>query len=251
MMETIRVTSPKKPRSTAAHDRRGRAGFSLLEVLVSVVILSFMGMLMYEGISQASEAKEETEISLDRLATVRVALSKMVRDLSMAFLSKHKDPAMGEKPRTLFKGARDKVAFTSLSHTRLVKNSKESDQCEISYWVKRSPRTRGDAIWRRESRRIDEKPLQGGPTMALIDEVVKFQLHYWDAGGVTTAGAPNTGGTCTDDCWKDKWDTTQLDGQPLRLPQRVRIRLTIKDEWGRDEKYETQAMLPIQDPLNF
>lgn len=220
--------------------------------MVSVIILAFMGMLMYEGISQSSDAKEETEIALDRIQTIRVALTKMVRDLSMAFLSKHKDPQMADKPRTLFKGARDKVAFTSLSHVRLVKNSRESDQTEISYWVKRSSRTRGDALWRRESRRIDEKPLQGGPTMALLDEIVRFQLHYWDAGVIAPNAQPGAaGGTCSDDCWKDSWDTTQIDGQSMRLPQRVRIRMTIKDEWGRDEKWETQAILPIQDPFNF
>src|SRR5258706_13623148 len=124
------TTPTDKPRSTRSAKRARQAGFSLLEVLVSVMVLTFMGMLMYEGISQSSEAKEETEISLDRLQIIRVALSKMVRDLSMAYLSKHKDPAMGEKPRTLFKGARDRVSFTSLSHVRLVKNSKESDQAE-------------------------------------------------------------------------------------------------------------------------
>lgn len=231
--------------------RPQQGGFSILEVLVSVVLLSFMGMLMYSGISQASEAKEETEIALDRLQTIRVALSKMVRDLSMAFLSKHKDPQMGDKPRTLFKGARDKVAFTSLSHTRLVKNSNESDQCEISYWVKRGPRTRGDAIWRRESRRIDERPLQGGPTMAMLDDVVRVQFHYWDAGPINAAAVGAAAQACTDDCWKDRWDTTQLDGQPDRLPQRVRIRLAVKDEWGREEKYETQVVLQLQDPFNF
>jgi general secretion pathway protein J len=229
---------------TAAAQRVGRhaarrAGFSLVEVLVSVVILAFIGMLMYESIRNAGEAKEEIEISLDRVQAVRVALTKMVRDLSMAFLSKHKDPQMGDKPRTLFKGARTKVAFTSLAHTRLVKHSKESDQCEISYWLKGGPQVRGEAIWRRESRRIDAEPLKGGPSLVLLDDVVRLELSYWD------------GKDCTDDCWKDRWDTTQLDGMPERLPQRVRIRLTVKDEYGRDEKWETQAILPIQDPFNF
>ena len=224
-------------RSLPTH--RGARGFSLIEVLVSVVILTFMGMLMYESLRQASDAKEEIEASTDRVQAVRVAMQKMARDLSMAFLSKHKDPAMADKPRTLFKGDREKVAFTSLSHTRLVRDSKESDQCEITYWVKGGARIRGNGIFRRESRRIDEKPLRGGPTMMLLDEVVKLSFRFWE------------GKDCTDDCWKDRWDTTQLDGQPDRLPSRVMIKLTTKDEWGREEKWETQAILQMQDPFNF
>ena len=224
-------------RSLPTH--RGARGFSLIEVLVSVVILTFMGMLMYESLRQASDAKEEIEASTDRVQAVRVAMQKMARDLSMAFLSKHKDPTMADKPRTLFKGDREKVAFTSLSHTRLVRDSKESDQCEITYWVKGGARIRGNGIFRRESRRIDEKPLRGGPTMMLLDEVVKLSFRFWE------------GKDCTDDCWKDRWDTTQLDGQPDRLPSRVMIKLTTKDEWGREEKWETQAILQMQDPFNF
>ena len=87
-----------------------RRGFSLVEVLVSVVILAFMGMLIYESLSQASAAKEENEAALDRYQAVRVALSRVARDLSMAFLSKHKDPQLGtDKFRTIFRGDRDKM----------------------------------------------------------------------------------------------------------------------------------------------
>jgi general secretion pathway protein J len=217
-----------------------RAGFTLVEVLVSVLILGFMGMLAYESLSQASAAKEENEAALDRYQAVRVAMTRMVRDLSMAFLSKHKDPAMGpDKQRTLFRGDRDKVAFTALSHVRLRRDAKESDQCELSYWVKRGPRTRGNALWRRESRRIDDKPAEGGPSMVLLDDVSRLELRFWDDKN------------CTDDCWKDRWDTTQLDGQPERLPPRIRIRLTVKDEYGDEVEYETEARPMIKDPFNF
>jgi len=218
---------------------RRSSGFSLVEVLVSVVILTFMGTLIYESLTQASAAKEETESALDRMQAVRVALTRMVRDFSMAFLSKHKDPQMGDKPRTLFRGDRDKAVFTALSHVRLFRDADESDQCEVSYWVKASPTGRGYALWRRESRRIDEKPEQGGPSMVLLDGITRLELHFWEWKD------------CTEDCWKDRWDTTQLDGHPDRLPARVRIRLTAKDEYGDDVKFETQTPVAIRDPFNF
>jgi general secretion pathway protein J len=218
---------------------RAHHGFSLVEVLVSVLIVSFMGMLIYESLTQASAAKEETEAALDRTTAIRVTLQKMVRDISMAFLSKHKDPAMGDKPRTIFRADRDKMAFTALSHVRLYRDADESDQCEISYWVKRGSRGRGNALWRRESRRIDDRPEVGGPSMILLEDVVKLNLRFWE------------GKDCTEDCWKDRWDTTQLDGQPNRLPPRVRIELTVKDELGYDAFYETEAQLQMVDPFNF
>jgi general secretion pathway protein J len=219
--------------------RTQRDGFSLVELLVAVVLLAIMGALTYESLTQASAAKEESEEALDRMHAIRAALGRLVRDLSMAFLSKHKDPAMGDKPRTLFRGDRDKVLFTALSHQRLFRDAKESDQCEITYWVRRSAQTRGLALWRRESRRIDDKPEQGGPSLVILDDISRLELRYWE------------GKDCTDDCWKDRWDTTQLDGQPMRLPQRVRIRLEAKDEFGTMVKYETQAQLWMQEPFNF
>lgn len=219
--------------------RRREAGFSLAEILVSVVLVSFMGMMMYESMDQASRAKDETEAALDRMQSIRVALRRLTRDLSMAFLSKHKDPQMAEKPRTLFRGDRDKVAFTALSHARLYRDARESDQCEVSYWVRPSTKGGGYALFRRESRRIDEEPLRGGRSMTLLEGVDRFELDFWD------------GKNCTDDCWKDRWDTTQLDGQPNRLPSRVRIRLTARDEYGDPLKFETQVQLPMQDPFNF
>ena len=219
--------------------RAQSGGFSLVELLVAVVLLAIMGALIYESLTQASAAKEETEEALDRMQAIRGALGRLVRDLSMAFISKHKDPAMGDKPRTLFRGDRDKVLFTALSHQRLFRDAKESDQCELTYWVRRSSQTRGLALWRRESRRIDEKPEQGGPSLVILDDISRLELRYWE------------GKDCTDDCWKDRWDTTQLDGQPMRLPPRVRIRLEVKDEFGTVMKYETQAQILMQEAFNF
>ena len=41
------------------------------------------------------------------------------------------------------------------------------------------------------------------------------------------------------------------DGQPDRLPSKVRITLTVRDERGKEVPFQTQARVFMQEPLNL
>jgi hypothetical protein len=44
--------------------------------------------------------------------------------------------------------------------------------------------------------------------------------------------------------------TTAADGQPDRLPSRVRITLTVHDERGKEVPFQTETRIAMQEPLN-
>jgi general secretion pathway protein J len=90
---------------------------------------------------------------------------------------------------------------------------------------------------RREQTPIDMDPKRGGVVNVVAENVESFDLKYLD---------PLTGQ------WLDSWDTTQVSGQPSRLPLEIKITLVIKGVPGAlSETFTTKLMMPMQQPLSF
>jgi len=69
--------------------RRRTSGMTLIEVMVAMALFAAVGALVYGGFAQTSRAKQKLETQLDRYHEVRVALERMVREISMAYVSVH------------------------------------------------------------------------------------------------------------------------------------------------------------------
>jgi general secretion pathway protein J len=220
-----------------------RAGVTLVEAMVAIGILAVVSALVWGGFSQTSRNKQRMERALDHYLVVTSALDRMQRELSMAYVSAHVNgnPSL-QVMNTAFvgkdRGGGDRIDFTSFAHRRLFRNARESDQCEISYFVARHP-DRNDVrvLARREDQRIDDDPRAGGVVQILVENVEDFQVEYLD---------PSTGE------WVDTWDTTQAIGQPNRLPTQVKLSLTVTDwiDASREQTFATRAALPITWGLN-
>lgn len=245
---------------------RSNRGFTLLEVLVAVGLLGIVSALMYEGISLTFKAREEIARVEELNHSARVALRKIVTDVSMAFLSNHvnrDEPAN----TTLFIGAGDNLLFSYLGHERRKRGARESDQGIVEYRMGRDP-DEGRTIERREKAVPDNDPEKGGTVETLVSGVKEFRLQYWDDKA---------------EDWKDDWkaemDQAVKDGkagetgkysqvltpvgsalykasqdkalEEFRLPDRVYIRLVLEDVDGNEYAFETQARIHMRSPLNF
>lgn len=218
------------------------AGMTLIEIMVAMTMFAAVGALVYGGFSQTSRAKEELEYELDRYHEIRTALERMARELSMAYVSVHRNPSASlQTMKTAFigkdSGFGDRVDFTSLSHVRLYRDAKESDQNEISYFLTNSPHGEGKVLARRMQPRIDDRPEEGGRVEVMLENVLEFDLEYLD---------PMTWE------WLKSWDTTSGTGQPNRLPAQVRITITIPGikRPNQKEVFGTRAVLPLTWALN-
>jgi general secretion pathway protein J len=167
----------------------------------------------------------------------------MTMEMSSAFLSMHQPPTEGQIRRlTIFAGSNgspaDRVDFTSFSHRRLSKDSRESDQNEISYFGSPDPNVSGKTdLVRREATMVDLEPKRGGEVNVLVEDIESFNLKYLDA---------------TTGMWTDTWDSSQVTGQPGRLPFEIKITLALKS--GADNKpvtFTTKVPMPMQAPLSF
>jgi general secretion pathway protein J len=226
-----------------ARARRSVRGMTLIEAMVAITILAIVTTLVYGGFAQTMRNKGRVEEQSDRAHVLRVSMERMVRELSMAFVSVHTNPnPQLNSILTCFHAYREgrgsRIDFTSFSHRRLYRDAHESDQNELSYFLARHPEERDQTVLaRRESRRIDADPEHGGQVTILVEDVRGFQLEFLDS--ITLD-------------WVDSWDAAPNGTQANRLPAQVRITLEVPGIVRRDsnERYVTRAVIPITYALN-
>lgn len=219
-------------------------GFTLLEMLVALAILASIGALLYRSLSTSFRAKAWVGEVNDRYHEGRQVMHRITSELRMAFLRfEVPEQLREENPAVLtrFEGSEEKINFATTAHLRLVANAKESDQSEIGYFLKNSSRDskyRGKTLFRRESKRVDDRYDKGGTIWPVVDGVKEFKLEYWDE---TKA--------IGDDAWQSDWDT-QSEDQDL-LPSRIRITLVLDSGDERpDIRFVAQAAPRLRRPIS-
>jgi general secretion pathway protein J len=225
---------------TRAPSRPRPRGFTLIEVMIAVGITAFMGVMVMGAFQRAYAAKELTEGQDERFSSARVALSRMAREVSQAFLSDHYDHKRYREPVTLFRGKdggqRDDLLFTTMGHERRIRDAKESDQSVVQYTVESDPDHPGEQVlFRREKARIDDDPEHGGAKAVVCEHVSTFDVEYWDWKRQE---------------WAREWVTNSAE-HSNQLPTRVKMKLGLKMPDGKERFFETQARVAIIRPLGF
>ena len=218
-------------------------GFTLLEVILAVSVLALVSTMIYGGFAQTALNKARVEGDIDESRVVHMALERMARELTMAFVSTHTNPSLDLRVvETAFIGKNrekeDRIDFTSFSHRRLYRNARESDQNELSYFVTEDPDDPDVKILaRREQNRIDDDPQRGGKSQILVENVEEFNIEYYDP-------------LLSE--WVQTWDTEDVLAQPNRLPTQVRIRLAVKhpSRRGETQAFGTRVTIPLNYALN-
>jgi general secretion pathway protein J len=218
-------------------------GMTLIEVMVAVAVLAGVAVMIHGVMLSLSNGKKGEGLRAERVHQGREAVERIARDLSGAYLSLHtpQNQALITR-RTMFVGKSgtpfDRIDFTAFAHLRTERGSHESDQAEVGYFVVRDPDVTGKMdLVRREQTPIDFEPLKGGIVDVVAEDVEQFDLRFFD---------PTTG------LWTETWDTSQVTGQPNRLPLEVDVLLVLKGVGdGPTYSYRTKVFLPIQQPLSF
>jgi general secretion pathway protein J len=212
-------------------------GLTLIEVMIAMALTASMGAMVAGAITQVDRASEVTRAQNERYGEARRALTRLSGELAMAFISDQYDSNRFSDGRpTLFRGREDGVLFTTMSHVRLFRGAKESDQAVVEYSVDRDPESRdGDALFRREKLRLDGDPDRDGRRDLVARGVKRLTLSYWDA---------------TKKEWVREWDTTRVERRN-ELPTLVRAEIELSLADGRLERLSSAARVAIARPLVF
>lgn len=222
-----------KKRPAGLRGGRGQRGMSMMEVLIAVAILAMIGIYTNGSLLRTWRSKKLLEKVNDNYHGARAVLDRMAREMSMSYIT---PPIVGgdqsRVPVTLFKGEDSspvsKVTFTSFSHVRVVRNTRESDQNVVGYYGKPNPKnTKVYQLFRREKVVIDGTPDEGGVAYALLDNVVKLEIKYWD----------KQRGDFT-----QEWDTQKIEFRG-KLPPLIEIRLTVLGPGDREITFMTRTKL--------
>lgn len=221
--------------------RTRQAGLTLLEIMIAMAIMAMMMVLAWTTISNTLQAKTRAEAFAVRNHEMRVALGRIVNDLEAAYLSRNEESA-ASRPRTQFVATSGsqvpEIRFSTLAHRVLWADANESEQTLISYEAMRDRRDGNMTnMVRREQRRLSHRNPEEEPADydILLRDVQKVSLEFWD---------------WKTQSWKDRWNSASSDGERNRLPDRVRITVTIRDAQKQDYKLSTQARILMQEPLN-
>ena len=225
--------------------RHHSAGFTMMELLIAATLVALLGAMLYQSIGRSIDSKEQIEKISDRYDEVRIAMNRMADEISMAYLSAHYNHEE-RRTKTLFRedseSEGDRLIFTSFPHMRRVRDAKESDQNVLTYWVDSDPGGSGQSVLlRRERARIDETTGEDisnddqSFTDVLCTGVRDLTFDYWDE---------------NEKEWTEEWDSDSLETSN-KLPPRVRIRMSIDDQNGREITFETQAEIMLRLPIKL
>ncbi len=228
--------------------RRGR-GLALVEVVIAIAVLTFVTMIIYGAFAGMKASREGVQRLNDRFREGRLALARLTRDVQSAYLSGHApiDPSL-KVIETAFIGQKgtpiDRLDFNTFSNLRLVRDARESDQAEVSYFGSPDPERSGVTdLARRVSTRLDLDPDRGGRVQVLATDIDLFDVEYLD---------PMTGQ------WVETWDSRQAVEQTDRVPLQLRVILVLnggrRASAGRARgtiRLVTKIPLAITRPLTF
>lgn len=212
-------------------NRTSDKGFTLLEVMIALAILAGMSLVLFYSSSQLIQGKADTEERDEVHHSIVRALDRMADDLNMAILLKSKD-FLGAKfdGETYFEGTEERMDFISLSHLRFIRDAKEGEASEISYYLesdREDPNKKN--LMRRESSVIDKDLQSGGQAYPLIEGIQGVRFEYLDD-KVTE--------------FKKNWDTRSLDFAG-KLPTAVKIYLDVILP-GEEEKTTFTTLATVQ-----
>ena len=201
-----------------------------------------MMYLAWSTSSGMADIKRGIESGQQRNHEIRLSMSRLVSDISSAYLSANEDQNQNER-RTFFIGKAsgdvDELRFSSFAHRPIWANAKESEQTLIAYYAERDPEDSGVTnLIRRESRRLSNNPWKSmpGDIDVLLRDVEEVTFEYWD---------------WKEKDWKERWDSTANDGEKGRLPSRVKITIELKSKKDETRTYVTQARIMMSEELRF
>lgn len=227
-------------------------GFSLLELLVAIALLSTLLILLYNAFFQISDSTQKVTESLKAEQELRLLMKIVLDDLQAVeylghwaaerdedivyhsgILSK-RIPGPDETPVSF-------VQFHTASPTRFFPEAialqKDPELHEVEYFLKFDPFAQTWLFIRREDFYVDDDISEGGLEQTLSESVVDFQMEFLeqtileaDSGEIQEVWLEEWDSLESDCVEEDKDISTPENPAPPCLPLAIRLTLSLQKE---------------------
>jgi general secretion pathway protein J len=187
-------------------------GFTLLELLVSVSVFAILSVMAYGGLSNVIDNSRQTDIAMQRLQQVQLAMLKVSRDLSQLTVRSIRDE-YGNSNNYIMNGDGDTifVEFTR-NGQRNPAEFKRSHLQRVAYRLDENTLTR--LQWPQLDRTQEMEPYES----VLLDQVESAEMRYLDSNNE----------------WHSEWPPLNQDNQAGNNPTgltAIEFKLELQD-WG-------------------
>jgi len=198
-------------------------GFTLLEILVSIAIMAVVMVLVYGSFSSSFTVSERISNEREFFRYARLTMSKVSSEIEAAYWKEE----MGE---TVFIGSHsvvdgyshDSLKFTSMSHYRFQRDSRESDLNQLAFRLEED--LEEDTIYfiHEEEFNLYSLTPKTVASYRLGEGFKGLQFRYYDGKE-----------------WQDHWDANHQKA----LPKAVEIEIILEDIDGRERIFTTKTTI--------
>lgn len=199
---------------------RARAGFTLVEVLITLMIMSGIMVALTEILTAARNARDTVHNVLETQTAGPAILDLVDRDLQgLVTYDTTRALQLRVKNRVVMGFDADSLDFVSSSDSLVLHELEDrfvrADINEVGYRLRPSPENdQFLEIYRRESFGVDEEPFDGGNFQYLHDRVKGFDIQLYRKDGPEEEPV-------------DQWNA-ESGSEDIGLPARIEITLTLE-----------------------
>lgn len=200
--------------------RTRRAGFTLVEVLITLLIMSGIMVALTEILTAARTARDTVHNVLETQTAGPAILDLVERDLrGILTYDTTRMQQLRIKNRVVMGYDADSIDFVTNSDSMVLHQLDDrfvrADMNEVGYHLRPSPQNEQFLeIYRRESFGVDDEPFEGGAFQYLHDRVKAFDIQVYRKDG-------------PDEEPVDHWNTEE-GSEDIGLPARIEITLTLE-----------------------
>ena len=231
--ETHSGLSPLNPEPCSLSPEKG---FTLLELILSISILSLVMVTIYGTLSMGSRTWEKGERDIEKIQRMRVVMNLLAREIKSTFPYKVTPSELDtHKEFYAFDGKKDSISFVSSVPLR----GEKGGLSWLTFWVEEDE---GLVVVEQDALRADifeERDSLDKDLMEVLDPRVtdiRFEYYKLKSGKEEGEGEGE---------WEEKWDAEK----EKTLPNAVSVELTFEEEAGEEdgegEVYTKELITPL------
>lgn len=212
---------------------RNNRGFTLIEIIISIGLMAVIFLMMNQTMEDVTWSRNKVISQSEDSHVLQVVFSRMFDDINSAFLADTTFQGDETQAPTGFVADENSMHFTTMTGVHIVENHKDSNQHNVSYYLKSEDDQ--NYLMRRSTDHLLPDLQRGGKAFAILEGVKELRFEYYD---------PNKRS------WRPKWDTDSITFAG-RMPQRVRVTLTVygepksEDDSTREE-FSYEWTIPVE-----